>query len=109
MVLTTEGKIMPCSCLASSNQTELVQDGQVWASAPEIGGCQERMLRRRTSPFQGTVGEGPDSPPSCRCSRRRQAPSVAPKLPFFSIRRSHPLSRYSADKNAAGGDIRALL
>src|ERR1700720_4706083 len=58
MVLTTEGKIMPPQAVRHP-QTELVQDGQVWAPAPEsrLSGA---TTPRRTSPFQGTVGEGPE-------------------------------------------------
>jgi hypothetical protein len=57
MVLTTEGKI--CHRSLPHPQTELVQDGQVWAPAPEPR-LSVATTPRRTSPFQGTVGEGPE-------------------------------------------------
>ena len=60
MVLTTEDRGQNhATAVVPHPQTELVQDGQVWAPAPEPR-LSVATTPRRTSPSQGTVGQGPE-------------------------------------------------
>ena len=77
MVLTTEAKIMPPQL---SRIFKLSWCG-VWAPAPEPR-LSVATTPRRTSPFQGTVGEGPESALTSRWLGDQRMRRIAPKWAF---------------------------